>query len=69
MIPIKERLVIEVMRVMEDTSSSKVRQPANFCMKWLDHEKSDENRKKNVILTVSVMNGVITKMRRWRKLN
>ena len=50
-IPMEERPVKEVMRVMEDTSSSKVLEPTDFCMKWLEHEKSEKNRKKKVILT------------------
>ena len=80
-IPMEERPVKEVMRIMEDTSrsklagtsrsklagtsrsrlagtsklsdvmSSKVREPTDFCMKWLEHEKSEESRNRNVILT------------------
>jgi hypothetical protein len=50
-IPMKERPVKEGMRVIEDTSKLKDRRSTDFGTKLLDYQKSDGNRKNNVVVT------------------
>jgi hypothetical protein len=50
-IPMDKRPVEKVRRITEDTSSVKNSKPTDLCMKWLEHKKSDKNRKGNVVLT------------------